>query len=160
VKNLHLLYESGAVKRFHTKRVIQETTVAHHTWGVMLILFDICEPSVNLLAAALYHDSAEIITGDVPAPAKWHHAGLDAELLAVERQFETDNEINYLLTEHEQNLLKWADSLELILYADSEFRMGNQAMGKTINSVVAMLRRRKAPSPRAAELLEAYGYER
>lgn len=159
MKNLQAIYEAGAVRRFHTKRVIQETTVAHHTWGVMLVLLEICDPSPNLLKAALFHDAAEVAMGDIPAPAKWNNSDLAAAIERIEADFDRHYEINYVLTGREWELLKWADSLELMLYARTEMMLGNRYLGFTLQAVADFLGKRSAPSPRAASLLEELRYD-
>lgn len=125
--NLNKLYSTGRVKRFHTTDLPAQT-IGHHSWGVALI----CEavypkphlPSVNLLMAALTHDCAESHTGDVPSPAFKAHPELAQVVHAIERQFNRENDIDYELTDRERHILRWADMLECVLYAEHCVHLG------------------------------------
>lgn len=118
----------GSVKRYHTRHTIGDQTVAAHSWGVIAILFEICDPSVNLLRAATYHDVAEYDTGDIPATAKWLSASLKGVLDEMEAKVEADLGISPkgLLIPREIQLLKYADILELCWYGVEQRKMGNQ----------------------------------
>lgn len=119
------VYEAGQVKRFHTKRTIHTQNVAEHSWGVALILLQVCTPSSELMRAALLHDVAEIEMGDIPAPFKWDNTALTMPLAIAEAQIEKRLGVEVYLTAPEKALLKWADMMELIMYVKSEIDMGN-----------------------------------
>lgn len=157
---IYALHDAGNVIRFHTVRTIKQTTVAHHSWGVCLILAHICDPSANLLKAALYHDLAESVTGDVPATAKWRSPQLCSALASLEAEFDRDNNLTAQLTEHESYLLKWADMYELVLYAESEILMGNQLFKPILRRGLDYLNQRPAPTLLAQQLLKETGYVR
>jgi len=148
------LHEAGNVTRFHTVRTSRTTTIAHHSWGVCLILLKITNPSAQLLAAAIYHDLAESVTGDVPATAKWLSDGLTDALSDMETKFEVKHNLIVDLTETEASLLKWADMLELILYADSEVAVGNTLFKPIRERGIAYLNFRTAPTAAAAIFLK------
>ena len=148
------LHDAGNVIRFHTVRTIKQTTVAHHSWGVCLILAHICDPSANLLKAALYHDLAESVTGDVPATAKWRSVPLVIALEQLERRFNTAHDIQADLTAEEVELLKWADMLELIMYANQEVSMGNQAFRDIRERGWNYLNAKTPPTAKAYQLLK------
>ena len=70
-----LLWKSGCVKRWHCNldhhlRESGDTTGAHSQRMAMLLLMLHPLPSAHLLACVLTHDTQEIMTGDMPSPAK------------------------------------------------------------------------------------------
>lgn len=120
---------AGEVQRFHTMRCLRTQKVSHHVYGMILILMAVGEAEDStLLQAVMLHDAAELVTGDVPAPAKWKNPDLAAALASAERQFEVLHGIEGLyanLTARQQKLLAWADATELVLWALEELEMGN-----------------------------------
>jgi 5'-deoxynucleotidase YfbR-like HD superfamily hydrolase len=120
---------AGCTKRYHTWPIIGDAqTVGYHSWGVAVILTMICEPSVKLLKAGLFHDMAEHHVGDTPAPAKWANPGFADELRATERIEEERLGIDRVLdtlSADEQWQLDLADLLELCSFALHEIRLGN-----------------------------------
>ena len=80
--------DAGDVTRFHTLRTIRQQSVAHHSWGVATLLLHVWpEAPASVLRAALWHDVAEIETGDMPAPIKWANPELKKELGDVRDAF-------------------------------------------------------------------------
>lgn len=82
-----LAWKSGCVKRWHCSpshglRESGDTTGWHSQRVALLILMLHPLPSSHLLACALTHDTAEIVTGDIPAPVKV--GSLHDEVSAVE----------------------------------------------------------------------------
>ena len=152
--SLKVLHEAGTVTRFHTVRSVHQTTVAHHSWGVCLILLRITSPSSQLLAAAIYHDLAESVTGDVPATAKWLSSELTDSLGQLEFNFEREHNLIVDLSDDETTLLKWADMFELIMYADSEIALGNTLFKPIRERGIAYLSQRPAPNAVAARFLK------
>lgn len=152
--NLLTLYDAGSVTRCHTLRTLHAQNLGHHSWGVALILCYICEPSVNLLKAALYHDLAESVTGDVPATAKWSFPNLSDVLDSLEEKFNQDHDLVVDLTPQEGALLKWADMLEFVMYTASEIKMGNQYMKTYHQKGIAHLEGRTAPTDAALQLFK------
>jgi 5'-deoxynucleotidase YfbR-like HD superfamily hydrolase len=124
---LRLLRTAASVKRLHTRRTIHSQTVGEHTFGVLGLLFEVCEPSIELVKAALYHDVPEAITGDVPSPAKRVYAIKEA-FEAFEDDIELVYSLTTTLTPLEQRLLRFCDVMELIIFATEEAEMGNAMM--------------------------------
>ena len=145
------LYNAGAVKRWHTVRTIQEQTVADHSWGVISILLQICEPSIQLLYVAAFHDLAEVSSGDIPAPIKWAYPKLDAALDEVEHDFNETHRLDMDLTPYEQTLLKWADMMELVMFTTTEIQMGNTYMVPIRNRGINYLKETGFPSTAAEQ---------
>ncbi len=128
MEKLIQIFKGGAVKRYHTVTMIKEQTVAAHSWGVACVLIDILgEPSAKLLKAALYHDVAESMTGDVPATTKWKYTELAEALQKAEEDVERSLGIYVTgLTSSELSTLKFADMVDLILHCVKEYRLGNR----------------------------------
>lgn len=118
----------GSVKRYHTRFTIGEQTVAAHSWGVAAILLDICEPSVDLLRAALLHDVAEHVIGDTPANAKWASPDLKDALKDAEHAVEQEYKLAVPLNEEDALMLSIADMLELMWYCLEQRRIGNTTL--------------------------------
>ena len=120
----------NAVKRWHTRRMLTSDTVGEHTANVLAIIFALdSSPSRNLLQAALYHDTAEQWTGDIPATAKWRSARLKQACDSLEDDMMLENSIKVPTLEDEERLaLKWADMLELLYRCFDEIELGNSTM--------------------------------
>jgi len=127
---MNTLRKAGRVKRYHTVDTIGHQTVAEHSFNVCLILLALFQGKVSseLLKAALYHDLPEIVTGDVPATAKWGNPELRDALRKVEDRFEATHSLTVDLSEEELTALKWADMMELVQYCVDQLEMGNRNM--------------------------------
>jgi 5'-deoxynucleotidase len=134
-----------AIKRYHTKRVSREQTVADHSARICAILCHLVEqPSGNLLRAAIYHDVSEFVTGDLPSPVKWKNPELRKELNRISTEYEMAMGIRVPLTEDEARLLRWADSAEGCQYCIDELELGNLNLLPTLGRYVDALN--NAPS--------------
>lgn len=126
---IDLIRNAGAVKRYHTVDTLRQQTVAEHSWGVAMILLTCVPfPSRELVSQALYHDMAEVLTGDVPATAKWNWP----EFASAEQRSADDFHRQYGYQEHLQpwefELLKLADGLEGFSFCLREVELGNRLM--------------------------------
>jgi len=121
-----LLRDAAHIKRFHTVRtVVNPETVGHHTFGVMTILFFMYdEPPMALLKYALFHDAAEMATGDVPATAKWNFPKLAEALKDAEGTVEAHYEFPGLAKIY-QDEFKFADMMDLCFKCMEEISVGN-----------------------------------
>lgn len=114
-------------KRFHTIPTVGQETVGHHSALVAgLILAIWPDSSRNLLTAAILHDLAEHVTGDIPSTAK-HSGAVDRKALhACETQVLAEAGLPLpQLTEVEEMQLKAADILAGMLACVHEKRLGN-----------------------------------
>lgn len=127
MKRILQLRSGGNVKRFHTVTMHREHLVASHSWGVAAVLLDI-DPSASrdVLVAALYHDVAESVTGDVPATTKWRYPKLSEILNEAEKEIEKELGIHVVLEQYERDRLKFADMVDLILSCLEEYSLGNR----------------------------------
>lgn len=146
---LKFLMDAGETRRFHTVPVLREQRVDSHSWRLALLLYVLYgqeEPGVSmiLLMAALAHDGAEQIVGDLPAPSKRnmdevlsglkhfggksfrdHWGDMEQKLLSkVGMDFEK------YLNDEEKRRLKLCDSMEGMLYCLREREMGNQKIAE------------------------------
>lgn len=88
--------------------------------------------------AAMYHDTSEIITGDMPTPIKYHNdeikkAYKQIEAGATERlmeklpeDFKTDFSKIYNLDSETKRLIKAADKISALIKCIEELNMGNK----------------------------------
>ena len=121
------MIEAGKVRRFHIVPLINHYDVAQHSWGMAILLQMLHpDPSIDLTWAVLSHDIHERYTGDVPYTAKLMSPDLKAGLSLMERSVENQLGIRMELTEEEAAWLKALDMLELFLFCDHEYNMGNR----------------------------------
>ena len=125
-----VLYRSGYVKRWHVEATIQTQNLAAHQWGVAMIIREICPGDIMLLEAALTHDCAEVVTGDIPFTAKRESPVLRAASELCEAEFNVRNKIQYEfeLSKEQLHALAWADTFEALLFSQREIALGNQLM--------------------------------
>jgi 5'-deoxynucleotidase YfbR-like HD superfamily hydrolase len=135
------LRAAGGVKRYHTVPIIGQQTVAEHSFQVCLILTQVFEKKVtaNLLKAALFHDLAEVETGDIPAPAKRRYKELHAGAIMAEVTFEREHKIDVGLSKEEHKMLKFADCYELVLFCFDQLELGNRNVLEVLGNGLAYL---------------------
>jgi len=131
---LDLIVNGGYVRRFHTLSTLTQETVGHHSFHVAWVCELISEetPSANLLLAALQHDVAEHITGDLPAPSK-RALGVRKQFAAYETtiiQEAHGKDYTDLLTQAESRVLSLADAIAGLILCVHERRLGNMYVAK------------------------------
>lgn len=132
MNQLDFIERGGRVQRMHTVPVLHPQSVAAHSFGVAwlcYLLHPTNDPSTNLLMAALQHDLAEHMTGDIPAPAK-RLLNIRGKVAAMEEQLINDAGLPFfenLLTTQEAEILAVADALELCQYSLREMKLGNRS---------------------------------
>ena len=132
--------QAGRVQRYHAAPVDKKQSVAEHSWGVAMILLEICFPSKSLLKAALIHDAAEYYTGDLPSPVKRVSPEVKELFDALE-----DDGLALLelimpdLDARETRLLKIADCLEGMYYCDSRIQAGDNGAIKVRDNYITYL---------------------
>lgn len=141
--NFNDVYDTGRVRRFHTLPDYSggaAQSVAEHSWGVALLVCELCRrigeiPNAALLLTALLHDAEEVYTGDTPATAKWRWPGLARELNLATAEVQKELRITTDLTDRELWILKWADSLELYVYAQRRVRDGARSYAPVVDNI-------------------------
>ena len=71
----------------------------------------------DLPVAALMHDEAERVLGDMPGPAKYNYPALAAAYAKAELQVLTEMGYNWTLTRKENDMLTLCDKLDAWLWA-------------------------------------------
>lgn len=155
----------------HTAETAQ---IAHTLCCVNNALFGGSARAEKVAAAALYHDAAEIITGDLPTPVKYRNEAMRTAY----RQLETDAQQELLallppqlrramrpallgegLTEEERRLLKAADRLSAIIKCLTEAASGNNEFTSARRQQTAALAAMACPEADwfVQNMLPAYG---
>ena len=122
---------------------------------------------------ALYHDAAEILTGDMPTPVKYSNENLRSEYKKVEREAE-GRLIDMLpealkisvgasvrgenLSERERKIIKAADKLSALIKCIEEEQAGNTEFKSAKRSTLALLAEDTLPETQyfIEEFLPAY----
>jgi 5'-deoxynucleotidase YfbR-like HD superfamily hydrolase len=120
----------GLVTRYHTKNTIQPNTVGHHSFGVAWMIYLLTQGSAetNLVYAALAHDLAEQVTGDISSPTKRKFPELATMVQLLEDETLESHGLFFQLSKDEARILKIADCLDGMLYCISEFEIGNKSI--------------------------------
>lgn len=129
LKPIDFFIAGANVQRYHTVSTLQRETVGHHSHGVAMLCL-VLEPdsSAELLQAALLHDLAEGVTGDIPSPAKRLY-GINAHISDIEDDLLEGAGLPVPgLTLDEKRTLKLADMAQGALFCCQEIEMGNRAM--------------------------------
>ena len=71
----------------------------------------------NLVDAALHHDEAERVLGDMPGPAKYNYPALAAAYAEAEKQVLTEMGYDWTLTDKEQDMLTLCDKYDAVEWA-------------------------------------------
>lgn len=113
-------------KRFHTITTLVQETVGQHSAGVAMFAYLLTnnDPSRNLILAALVHDSAEHIYGDIPAPSKRAVSSYQT-VNDLENQLLSTFGLSFHLTDKEERILKIADVLDGMWFCYRERSFGN-----------------------------------
>jgi 5'-deoxynucleotidase len=80
---LAYLYRLQYIQRWSLMRNTHPENVAEHSFHVAILAHALCTiaetvyhkdvPTDRIVAAALFHDVAEVLTGDIPTPVKHHN---------------------------------------------------------------------------------------
>jgi 5'-deoxynucleotidase YfbR-like HD superfamily hydrolase len=135
---LEFITQGVEVKRYHTLTTIQTETVGHHSHGVaMLLLLMYPDASRNAIIAALTHDLAEHLIGDIPSPSK-RRFGIGDEVNRIEAELLEDSGLPMAaLTEEESRQLKLADIAQGALFCAREVQLGNSRIRHVLNRYMA-----------------------
>ena len=130
MSDLDFIYNGGASKRFHTCRTQNTQDIAAHSFGVAMVCEKITEGRARkeLIMAALCHDLAEHIVGDIPSPAK-RGLGISKQFGEYEESILRANGLGSYeasLSADEQRVLKLADIIDGLMFCLSELRHGNK----------------------------------
>ncbi|MCL1995714.1 MAG: 5'-deoxynucleotidase [Defluviitaleaceae bacterium] len=113
----------------------------------------------KLVTYALYHDSTEIVTGDLPTPIKYYNNDIKTaykeieqaaahkllSLLPEELQREYEKPIKQELLEEEQQIIKIADKLCAYIKCKKELNAGNKEFSSALTSTEEVLKQYNSP---------------
>ena len=107
--------------------------------------------------AALYHDTSEIITGDMPTPIKYYNDDIKGAYKQIEAtaqkqltellpdDFKKDFDLIYNPDELTKRLVKAADKLSALIKCTEELNMGNREFEVAKHSTMKALEALKCP---------------
>ncbi len=158
------------IKRWQLMRSTREENIMEHSQSVALLAHalatihnDVYGGNVDVLKTvlyALYHETSEVMTGDLPTPIKYYNKGIHGAYKELEQKAcekmtrmlpeEMQSEIApYVLADEstmEYQLVKAADRLSAYIKCLEELRSGNKEFSKAKTSIEEDLKSRKMPS--------------
>ncbi len=150
------LRSAGQVQRDHTRPHIGSYSIAEHCYQCLNIVLQYHpNPSIDLIKAVVYHDSAEMIVGDVPAPAKWRFDSLRHAVRNAEFQILKELRLARVLDldPDSQHWLDAVDLLEFGLWCCDQLDLGNRLVYVALERVIARFQD-SAPPPRLIHLID------
>jgi hypothetical protein len=150
------------INRWALMRNAREENLSEHCLEVAILTHALCvignkKWNKNLsvekaVLRALYHDAAEILTGDMPTPVKYRKEELKTAYKKVEKEAEERllSTLPQYLTEefgkvffpedyatlsYENKLIKAADKLSALIKCEEELRAGNQEFSTAAMSI-------------------------
>jgi 5'-deoxynucleotidase YfbR-like HD superfamily hydrolase len=150
LERLATLRRGAEVKRFHTRPIIGELTVGHHTNGALNLLVVLHpNPPLLLIKAVMWHDMAEQVIGDAPAPGLWRNPEYARAYYETEKTYL--REVVGLnmdhLSEEEHLWLMGVDKLDCLFFAFEQLRIGNLAMIETQENLAKWFEERRTLMP-------------
>ena len=157
-----LLSRMKYINRWALMRNAREENLSEHCLEVSILTHALCvignqKWNKNLsvekaVLRALYHDAAEILTGDMPTPVKYRKEELKTAYKKVEKEAEErllstlpsylKEEFgkvlfpeNYETLSYENKLIKAADKLSALIKCEEELRSGNQEFSTAALSI-------------------------
>lgn len=144
------LRAAGHVQRCHTNQHHGLYLISEHVGQAICLLFTLHPmPSQNLVRALAFHDHPEILTGDIPAPAKRKIPLLRDYVEQLEAEYYEQHPLaqSGQLTDDDARWLKAIDSLELYLWCRDQELLGNQHATLIAEKVIGYLRTDGTPEP-------------
>jgi 5'-deoxynucleotidase len=158
-------YRLRFIQRWSLMRNTVPENVAEHSFYVALLTHALCTiardvfgkeaPIDRAVTLALFHDVAEVMTGDIPSPVKHHNPGIqrsvhEMEALAGEQliaMLPAELAASYQLlmspTQQDEALLRWvkaADKLAAYLKCATEVAAGNREFVVARHQLEAIVR--------------------
>lgn len=130
------------VRRYHQRYTAEVDTVGKHSAGVAcyVLLID-PKASADVIKAAVVHDLAECVVGDIPAPTKREfNAGAREQLASMEDRLLEVHGLDFDLNAQEWMLIKVADYLDGLSFCVEESLRGNRpGMAKVADTYIHYL---------------------
>lgn len=157
------------IKRWQLMRSTREENIMEHSHGVTVLAHalavirkEVFKKDVDVekvVLYAVYHETSEVMTGDLPTPIKYYNQGIhgaykDLEKKACEKMVSMLPEemqkgiAPYVLADEdseEYKLVKCADRLSAYIKCLEELRVGNKEFAKAKKSIEADLHAKKMP---------------
>ena len=147
------------IKRWALMRSTVDENIKEHSWDVAVIAHALClienkiyggkVDEYKVLSYAMYHETGEVITGDLPTPIKYFNAQINSAYKDLERQAEEQllaklpEELKQAYTEfviHDENsieykIMKCADKLSAYIKCIDELKCGNKEFAKAKTTI-------------------------
>ena len=157
------------IKRWPLMRSVRDENIMEHTQSVTIIAHalvtlhnDVFGGTADVLKTvlyAMYHETSEVMTGDLPTPIKYYNRSIqgaykELEKTACEKIVNTLPEemkkgiAPYVLPEEdsiEYKLVKAADRISAYIKCLEELRSGNKEFSKAKKTIETELKARKMP---------------
>ena len=157
------------IKRWHLMRSVREENIMEHSQAVTLFAHalavihnDVFGGSADVLKTVLYatyHETSEVMTGDLPTPIKYYNQGIQGAYKALEKSAcekivatlpeEMQGSIApFVLADEnsvEYKLVKAADRLAAYVKCLEELRSGNSEFSKAKKSIEEDFHSRNMP---------------
>lgn len=153
--------ESAQVERCHTKPYHGSYSTGAHSFNMLQMLLLLHpSPSIDLIKAVAFHDTAERVVGDLPWMAKNGHPDLRREYEEAE---EEELEIRGLrmpyLTHDEKMWLKQLDLLEFYFWALDQIWVGNCNFSKDVDRCEDLIDNHITLLPELQEIYDDWNQE-
>lgn len=134
-QTLDLIMQGSSVKRFHSVETIKDNPTSSHQWGVAMLVYLMSDGMqagrrLNLVMAAITHDIAEKVFGDIPAPTK-RRLGMREVIGDLEDSYLEANGLKFDLDFEQESILKLADIFDGMLFCVREHALGNMFIVNT-----------------------------
>ena len=157
------------IKRWQLMRSVREENIMEHSQSVSLIAHALATihnevyggkaDVLKVVLYAMYHETSEVLTGDLPTPIKYHNRSIQGAYKELERSAcekivntlpeEMQGQIApYVLADEEcleYKLVKAADRLAAYVKCLEELRSGNSEFSKAKKSIEEDLHARNMP---------------
>jgi 5'-deoxynucleotidase YfbR-like HD superfamily hydrolase len=126
-EQIDFMWRGGMTRRFHTFPAHIGDTVGEHSYLTACLTYLMGGEAIKgrVIMAALTHDMAEHIMGDIPAPTKRAFSDI-ADFGVHEESLLDDNGWGFPLSKPEKRLVKLADIYASILTCVKEAATGNK----------------------------------
>ena len=151
-----ILFRMKYIDRWSLMRSTRKENLSEHTLEVAFIAHCLCViekrrfgrivDTEKVLLGALFHDTSEVITGDLPTPVKYYNPDIKTAYKKIEKtaeqkllsllpeDFKDDFTEVYSLDENTKQIIKAADRLSALIKCTEEVRSGNNEFSKALKS--------------------------
>lgn len=157
------------IKRWQLMRSTREENIMEHSEGVALLTHALAVIKNSVFGGnvdagkavlyAVYHETSEVMTGDLPTPIKYYNQDIRGAYKSLEKS--ANEKISKMLpkemqsgiapfvladeSSEEYRLMKWADRLSAYLKCLEELRSGNKEFSRAKKSIEDDLHAQNSP---------------